>query len=170
MQQNGATACVLGCGESLRGNTIGATGPRASEREICLWEGLLEGGLTSFFQRLLEVFRGFKQRFWEVYRGPLRDPLRGRFPSQRLSVLSPLFVLPLELSPRDVCSKRSVLIMRFGLSKIFDAFKHPAFWPNILFLLGVVLPTLRRSKDLCVFVLHDLLKTDWNWLKLTKTS
>ena len=30
---------------------------------------------------------------------PLRDPLRGRFPSQRLSVLLPLFVLPLELSP-----------------------------------------------------------------------
>ena len=33
------------------------------------------------------------------FRGPLRDPLRGRFPSQRLSVLLPLFVLPLELSP-----------------------------------------------------------------------
>ena len=31
---------------------------------------------------------------------PLRDPLRGRFPSQRLSVLLPLIVLPLSLSPR----------------------------------------------------------------------
>ena len=31
---------------------------------------------------------------------PLGDPLRGRFPSQRLSVLLPLFHLPLELSPR----------------------------------------------------------------------
>ena len=47
------------------------------------------------FQRL---FRGFS----EVFRGPLRDPLRGRFPSRRLSVLLPLFVLPLELSPRDI--------------------------------------------------------------------
>ena len=28
-------------------------------------------------------------------RGPLRDPLRGRFPSQRLSVLLPLFCCPL---------------------------------------------------------------------------
>ena len=35
----------------------------------------------------------------EVLRGPFRDPLRGRFPSQRLSVLLPLIVLPLELSP-----------------------------------------------------------------------
>ena len=31
---------------------------------------------------------------------PLRDPLRGRFPSQRLSVLLPLIVLPLKLSPK----------------------------------------------------------------------
>ena len=43
-----------------------------------------------------EVFRDFS----EVFRGPLRDPLRGRFPSQRLSVLLPLIVLPLELSPK----------------------------------------------------------------------
>ena len=35
--------------------------------------------------------RGF-QRF---FRGPLRDPLRGRFPSQTLSVLLPLIVCPL---------------------------------------------------------------------------
>ena len=40
-------------GESLRGKTIrGIRGPRASEREICLWEGLWEGGFW-------EVFRGF---------------------------------------------------------------------------------------------------------------
>ena len=37
--------------------------------------------------------------FSEVFRGPLRNPLRGRFPSQRLSVRLPLIVLPLELSP-----------------------------------------------------------------------
>ena len=39
-------------GETLRGNTIGATGPRASEREMCLWEGLFS-----------EVFRGFLEGF-----------------------------------------------------------------------------------------------------------
>ena len=54
-------------GESWRGNTIGATGPRASEREICLWEGLWEGGFSEILQRFLEVFRGFK-RFSEVLR------------------------------------------------------------------------------------------------------
>ena len=53
------------------------------------------------FQR---VFRGFSEvfrDFSEVVKGPLRDPLRGRFPSQRLSVL---IVLPLELSPQDSSS------------------------------------------------------------------
>ena len=44
------------------------------------------------------VFRGFK-RFSAVFSGPLRDPLRGRFSSQRFSVLLPLIALPLELSP-----------------------------------------------------------------------
>ena len=34
---------------------LGATGLRGSEREICLWEGLWEGG----FQRFSEFFRGF---------------------------------------------------------------------------------------------------------------
>ena len=43
----------------------------------------------------ISVFRGF-QRLSEVFRGPLIDPLRGRFPSQKLSVLLPLIVLPLE--------------------------------------------------------------------------
>ena len=60
-------------------------------------------GCTGFrgFQRFLEVFRGF-QRVFDVFRGfqrSFRDPLRGRFPSQRLSVLLPLFLLPLNLSP-----------------------------------------------------------------------
>ena len=53
------------------------------------------------FQRFSEVFRVFFRGFLEVFRGPLRDPLRGRFPSQRLSVLLPLIVLPLELSPKN---------------------------------------------------------------------
>ena len=79
---------------------IGATGPRASET-ISERVSEREGS-----QRFLEVFRCFQrfselafQRFSEVFRGPLRDPLRGRFPSQKLSVLLPLIVLPLELSP-----------------------------------------------------------------------
>ena len=42
----------------------------------------------------IKVFRGFS----EVFRCPLRDPIRGRLPSQRLSVLLSLIVLPLELS------------------------------------------------------------------------
>ena len=67
--------------------------------EICLWEGLWEGGFSEIFERFWEVFRGF-QRFWEVFRGFERckrflrgfqrffrgfqrssqRPLRGRFP------------------------------------------------------------------------------------------
>ena len=54
------------------------------------------------FQRFLEVcrgFLGFSEIFQRFFGGPFRDPLRGRFPSQRLSVLLPLIVLPVELSP-----------------------------------------------------------------------
>ena len=97
-------------GESLRGKWIGATGPRASERQTCLWEGLWEGGFSESFERFSEVFRGFL----EVFRGPLRDPLRGRFPSQRRSVLLPLIVkfncsgYRLQSSSR----RRSILICR----------------------------------------------------------
>ena len=43
-------------GESLRGNTIGATGARASEREICLWEGLRGVSQRDGFQRFSEIF------------------------------------------------------------------------------------------------------------------
>ena len=35
----------------------------------------------------------------EVFGGPLRDPLGGRFSSRRLSVLLPQIVSPLNLSP-----------------------------------------------------------------------
>ena len=45
--------------------------------------------LSFFIQRFSEIF----QRFSEVL------SQRGRFPSQRLSVLLPLIVLPLELAP-----------------------------------------------------------------------
>ena len=62
----------------------------------------LRGRVFRGLQSSSELFRGF-QRFFrdlsEVFKGPLRDLLRGKFPSQRLSVLLPLIVLPLELSP-----------------------------------------------------------------------
>ena len=75
--------------------------------------GSLRGGFSEFFQssfrgfrgllRSSEVFRGGFQSlgrgFQCFFRGLLRNPLRGRFPSQRLSVLLPLIVWPLELSP-----------------------------------------------------------------------
>ena len=53
------------------------------------------------FERFSEVFRAFLEvfrDFLEVFRGPHRDPQR-QISSQRLSVLLPLIVLPLELSP-----------------------------------------------------------------------
>ena len=39
---------------------------------------------------------------FQTLKGFQRDPVRGRFPSQRLSVLLPLTVLPLELSPKGL--------------------------------------------------------------------
>ena len=66
-----------------------------------------EGGFSEAFR----VFRGF-QRFSEIFRGFqrfFRDPLRGRFRSQRLSVLLPLIVLPLELSPNNVQMGTAIL-------------------------------------------------------------
>ena len=54
---------------SLRGKWRGATGLRASEREVCLWEGLWEEGLSEVSrssQRFLEAFRG-SQRFSEIF-------------------------------------------------------------------------------------------------------
>ena len=69
------------------------------------------------FQRFSEVIRGFERFF----RGPLRDPLRGRFPSQRLSVLLPLFLLPLNLSPKialTTCLK-NLNVQGASLNKVF---------------------------------------------------
>ena len=65
--------------------------------------GSLRGRVVIGFERFSEVFRGC-QRFLEVFRDfaeVFRGPLRGTFPSQRLSVLLPLIVLPLDLSPND---------------------------------------------------------------------
>ena len=57
---------------------------------MALWEGLWECHLENLWKPL-------KPSLSETL--PLRDPLKGRFPSQRLSVLLPLIVLPLNLSP-----------------------------------------------------------------------
>ena len=59
-----------------------------------------------------EGFQRFSEGFQRVFRGPLRDPVRGRFPSQRLSVLLPLIVLPLE-TPTKTCDPDGLLENRF---------------------------------------------------------
>ena len=88
LSENPLSATV---GERLRGNRTRATGLIGSEREICLWEGLWEGGFSkvfrgsqTFFLTFSEVFRGF-WRFSEVFRGFQRffkGPLRAPFSSQ----------------------------------------------------------------------------------------
>ena len=89
---------ICTCREPLRGKPASERLPtRVSEREVLSvslrgFERLLE-----VYKRLSEVLRGFEW-FSDIFESPLRDPLRVRFPSQRLSVLLPLFVLPLQLS------------------------------------------------------------------------
>ena len=89
-------------GESLRDDTIGATGPRASEREICLWEGNLRGSQRGRFCRdFSEVFRGFKRflrGFQRFLRGFQRSSQR---PSQRQTSLSEALgpVAPIRVVP-----------------------------------------------------------------------
>ena len=81
-------------------------------RAESLWEGNLplRGSLRgSLREGFSELFRGFQrfseifQRFSEIFQRSsevLSETLsEARFPSQRLSVLLPLIVLPLELSP-----------------------------------------------------------------------
>ena len=109
-------------GERLRGNTIRGHRTESLREENRPLKGSLRGRFFGDFQRFLAVFIVF-QSFSEIFRGfqrssqrpsqrqiflseilseadfPLRDPLRGRFSSQRLSVLVPLIVLPLNLSP-----------------------------------------------------------------------
>ena len=56
----------------VQGETrIGATGLRASEREICLWEGLWEGGFSECFQRFLlggwRFTLKFRGRLWKKH-------------------------------------------------------------------------------------------------------
>ena len=109
-------------GESSRGNT----------REI--FKVFFRG-----FYRFLdfpEVFRDFS----EVFRSPLRNPLRGRFPSPRLSVLLPLFVLPLELSSPNC--KDPALTIAEKREENSPFFADTAFWRALgSFLLTVELFT-----------------------------
>ena len=85
---------------------FGATGLRGSEREICLWEGLWDdlwkpSKKTLPLKKLRKPYKSWKtlkktsknpaEKPWK----PSSDPLRGRFASQRLSVLLPLFICPL---------------------------------------------------------------------------
>ena len=103
--------------ESLRGNRIGARGLRACERKSAserVSERVSEReGFQRFlrgFERFLVVFRGF-ERFSEFLRGFQRllrgfqrssqRPSQRQISSQSLSVLLPLIVLPLELSPKS---------------------------------------------------------------------
>ena len=55
-------------GESLRGNRLGATGLRASERKSASERVSEREGSQRFLRGFWEVSRGF-QRFWEVFRG-----------------------------------------------------------------------------------------------------
>ena len=109
------------CGSServLRGNRIGATGLGASERKSASERVSEREGFQRFlrgFERVLEVFRGFErfsevlrgfqsflrgfQRFWRGFQRSSQRPSQRQISSQRLSVLLPLIVLPLELSP-----------------------------------------------------------------------
>ena len=98
--------------EKVQGATrLGATRLRASEREICLWEGLWE----DFWKPLKKLWKPLKssKNLWKPLkllknynnlwknsenlplRDPLREPLRGRF---ALGPVAPI-VLPLNLSP-----------------------------------------------------------------------
>ena len=102
-------------GESLRGNRTGATGLRASERKSASERVSEREGFQRFlrgFQRLSEILRGFSEvfrgfeRFFRGFQRCLRGfqkssqrPSQRQISSQRLSVLLPLIVLPLELSP-----------------------------------------------------------------------
>ena len=75
------------------------------------------------FQRFLEVFRG-SQRFLEVF--------RDRCPSQRLSFLWPLLVLPLKLSPRHVGLLEAGFFARFSAIVSFsgEAAAAGSAWPE----------------------------------------
>ena len=94
----------------LRGNTIRGNRTRNSERKMALWEELWEGiwktlKTSENLWKPLKTLRNFLKTL------PLRDPLRGRCPSQSHSGLLPLIVLPPNLSPRRG-EKKNINIQR----------------------------------------------------------
>ena len=68
-------------------------------RKIILREGLQEGLRKPPRGTLVMKIKSRKGYLSEAFGSPLRDPLRGRISSWKLLVLSPLIVLPLNLSP-----------------------------------------------------------------------
>ena len=76
---------------------------------MALWEGLWEGlwktseNLWKPLKTSKDLWKALKSSETIPLRGPLRDPLRGRFPSQNLSGLLPLIVLPLKLLRKAAC-------------------------------------------------------------------
>ena len=104
-------------GESSRGNTIRGKTQSLWQGNLPL-RGSLRGPLTSVWR--------ISENLWTPLEAlPLiRDPsLRGRFPSQRLSVLLPLIVSPLELSPTNSPNLREK--HRFRELSMFFQGKHP---------------------------------------------
>ena len=81
----------------LRGNTIRGNMTRNSERKMALWE--VSKNLWKPLKTSKNLWKPLKTSENLPLRNPLRDPLRGRFPSQNLSVLLPLIVCPLTPPP-----------------------------------------------------------------------
>ena len=78
---------------------------RNSERKMTLWEGSERASkkplkTSENLWKPLKTSENLKNLWAPLRTLPLRDPLRGRFPFQNLSVLLPLIVLPLNLSPK----------------------------------------------------------------------
>ena len=98
-------ADIQSIGERLRGNTIRSNKteslreenlpPRESPR------GPLKTSERATLVMKIKSQKGISQRLSEVLGGPLGDPLGGQFASRRLSVLLPLIVLPLSVSPNQ---------------------------------------------------------------------
>ena len=92
------------------------------------------------------VFRDFS----EVFRGPLRDPLRGRFPSQRLSVLVAWFArIDSHDSRESPANRKFEWFGRIGLTRYKnwvwianDQFARIALWIARATKLSVLLPLI----------------------------
>ena len=98
-----AFSCGPGGGEKLF-----ETGPATLRGKWHPLRGALRGPLKTLWKLLKTSESPWKtlktsKKLWKPLKTlPLRDPLRGRFPSQNLSGLLPLFLLPLSLSQTDV--------------------------------------------------------------------